>query len=86
MKSVAINVAANSSHPGGRGSIYVDGTFRYVPISEDDESVEEPTFDDLGVGSMPPESARDTVVHFDPESPDWVMGRTTHMAIVTRQR
>ncbi|WP_257628746.1 hypothetical protein [Haloplanus salinarum] len=68
--SVALNIGANSSSPGGRGPIYGDGTFRYIPIPEDDETVNEPTYDDLGLGSIRPESAKNTVTHFDPEFPE----------------
>ena len=70
MKSVAINIGANSGHTGGRGPIYEDGTFRYVPIPEDNETVMEPTYRDLELGSIRPKSAENTVVHFDPEFPE----------------
>jgi hypothetical protein len=70
MKSVALNIGANTSHPGGRGPIYEDGTFRYVPIPEDDETVEEPTYGSLGLDSIRPEIETDQVVHFDPEFPE----------------
>jgi hypothetical protein len=70
MKSVAINVGANSNHPGGRGPIYPDGTFRYVPIPESDSTVEEPTYRDLNLGSVRPEHAEDIVAHFDPVFPE----------------
>lgn len=76
MKSVAINVGANSSHPGGRGPIYEDGTFRYIPIPEDDKTVTRPTYRDLELGSIRPEETKDTVAHFDPEFP--VLGYSEH--------
>jgi hypothetical protein len=70
MKSVAINVGANDSTPGGRGPIYSDGSFRFVPITELDESVTEPTYSDLGLDDVRPASAHDLVAHFDPEFPE----------------
>lgn len=70
MKSVALNVAANSNTPGGRGPIYADGSFEYVPIPESDETVIEPTYDDLGYSDIRPETAHRTVTHFDPEFPE----------------
>jgi hypothetical protein len=70
MKSVAINIGANSGTPGGRGPIYGDGSFRYVPIAEADETVKEPTYEDLGLDEVRPASSHDTVVHFDPEFPE----------------
>ena len=75
MKSVAINIGANSGHPGGRGPIFEDGTLRYVPIPEDDETVTEPAYRDLGLDSIRPQSVKDTVVHFDPEFPELEYGQ-----------
>ncbi|WP_172824933.1 hypothetical protein [Halorientalis sp. IM1011] len=76
MKSVAINVAANSSHTGGRGPIYEDGTFRYIPIPEGNEAVMEPTYQDLNLDPIRPESTKDTVAHLDPEFPE--LGYSNH--------
>lgn len=75
MKSVAINVGANSSTPGGRGPIYSDGSFRFVPITESDESVPEPTFSHLGLEDVRPASVHHIVAHFDPEFPEIAFGR-----------
>lgn len=74
MKSVAINIGANSNTPGGRGPIYADGSFEYVPIVERDETVTGPTFIDLGLDATRPESIADTAVHFDPEFPEYSFG------------
>ena len=74
MKSVALNVGANSSTPGGRGPIYSDGSFRYVPIAESDENVAEPTYSDLNLDRVRPETEHETVVHFDPEFPELSYG------------
>lgn len=70
MQSVALNIGANSNTPGGRGPIFADGTFRYVPISEADETVTEPTYGDLGLTEFRPENVHGTVTHFDPEFPE----------------
>lgn len=70
MKSVAINIGANSSTPGGRGPIYSNGKFRYVPITEENDAVSEPSYDDLDLGSIRPEDEQDTITHFDPEFPE----------------
>lgn len=70
MKSVAINVGANSGSPGGRGPIYADGSFEYVPIAEADDTVSEPTYADLDLSKVRPETEHRTVVHFDPEFPE----------------
>lgn len=70
MKSVAINIGANNDTSGGRGPIYKDGSFRYVPITEADETVIEPSYSDLGLDDVRPEAAQETVVHFDPEFPE----------------
>lgn len=75
MKSVAINVGANGDTPGGRGPIYADGSFEYVPIAESDETVTGPTYVDLGLDGSRPASARDTVTHFDPEFPEYDYGQ-----------
>jgi len=70
MKSVAINIGANSNTPGGRGPIYSDGSFAYVPIAESDETVHQPTYQELSLEDIRPESEHDTVAHFDPEFPE----------------
>jgi hypothetical protein len=50
MRSVAINVGANTNEPGFRGPIYDDGRFEYVPIPESepiDPEATVPTYGDL---------------------------------------
>lgn len=74
VKSVAINIGANSNTSGGRGPIYADGSFEYVPISESDETVTGPTFIDLGLDATRPNTVADTAVHFDPEFPEYSFG------------
>lgn len=75
MKGVAINVGANSSTPGGRGPIFADGTFRFIPITENNEhDVAEPTYHDLGLDDVRPPMAHDEPTHFDPEFPEFDYG------------
>ncbi|WP_248516304.1 Nmad3 family putative nucleotide modification protein [Salinarchaeum laminariae] len=75
MKSVAINVGANSKHPGGRGPIYADGSFEYIPIPESHSTVRKPTYDSLGIDGTRPNHAAERAVHFDPEFPEYSLGR-----------
>lgn len=75
MKSVALNIGANSDTPGGRAPIFADGSFRYVPITEGDETVSEPTYHDLGLDDTRPKAAHDSVTHFDPEFPEVAYGQ-----------
>lgn len=68
MRSVAINVGANTNAPGFRGPIFPDGTFEYIPIPETEPIRPEatvPTYGDLtlqtDVGDV-----SGTPVHLDP--------------------
>ncbi len=68
MRSVAINVGANTNEPGFRGPIFADGRFEYVPIPESESTRPDasvPTYADLDldtdVGSV-----AETPVHLDP--------------------
>jgi hypothetical protein len=68
MRSVAINVGANTNEPGFRGPIGADGRFEYVPIPESAptrEDADVPTYADLdlSVGVAP---VADRPVHLDP--------------------
>ncbi|WP_276273177.1 hypothetical protein [Haloarcula litorea] len=70
MRSVAINVGANTNEPGFRGPLFPDGTFEYVPIPESEPTAEPvPTYADLDLTTDVSEVA-DTPVHFDPEFPE----------------
>jgi hypothetical protein len=67
MRSVAINIGANTNTPGFRGPIYAAGGFEYVPIPESEPTGETvPTYGDLDLRSVPTEHL-DTPVHLDPE-------------------
>ena len=68
MRSVAINVGANTNEPGFRGPIRGDGCFEYVPIPESEptrEDADVPTYDDLDL-SIDVTSVAETPVHLDP--------------------
>ena len=68
MRSVAINVGANTNEPGFRGPIHADGRFEYVPIPESQpthEGADVPTYGDLGL-SVDVTPVAETPVHLDP--------------------
>ena len=68
MRSVAINVGANTNQPGFRGPIYADGRFEYVPIPESEPTrrdVSVPTYADFDL-EIDVESVADVPVHLDP--------------------
>jgi len=74
-RAVAINVAANTNLPGRRGPVYPDGSFRYVPIPEREQTAEPvPTYSDLDLTPYVPDDAVDLPVHLDPEFAD-ALGR-----------
>ncbi|WP_435196455.1 hypothetical protein [Natronomonas sp. EA1] len=71
MRSVAVNVGANTNEPGFRAPIRKYGDFEYVPIPESEPTSESvPTYGDLDLRMEIPESVRETPVHFDPEWPE----------------
>lgn len=68
MRSVAINVGANTNAPGFRGPVYDDGRFEYVPIPETEpvrEGAAVPTYADLDL-SVDVSAVADVPVHLDP--------------------
>ena len=68
MRSVAINVGANTNEPGFRGPIGADGRFEYVPIPESEstrDGVDVPTYGDLDL-SIDVTPVAETPVHLDP--------------------
>ena len=68
MRSVAINVGANTNEPGFRGPIHADGRFEYVPIPESAptrEDTDVPTYADLEL-SVDVAPVADRPVHLDP--------------------
>lgn len=72
MRSVAINVAANTNEPGVRGPLFPDGSFEYIPIPESKPTSDAvPTYADLDVETDVPDEYQDTPVHLDPEFPEY---------------
>lgn len=71
---VAINVGSQTKYHG-RGPIYADGTFEFVPIPEDDSTVSYPTYEELNLHTKQFDSVAETVVHADPEFPELPYGK-----------
>ena len=70
MRSVAINVGANTNEPGFRGPLFPDGSFEYIPIPESKPTSEPvPTYGDLDLRTDV-SAVADRPVHFDPEFPE----------------
>jgi hypothetical protein len=68
MRSVAINVAANTNEPGFRGPIHGDGRFEYVPIPETEPTrpdADVPTYGELDL-DVDTSAVADRPVHLDP--------------------
>lgn len=68
MRSVAINVGANTNEPGVRGPIYGDGSFEYVPIPEPEPTrpdADVPTYGELDLRTDL-RDVSDRTVHLDP--------------------
>ncbi len=72
MFGVFVNVGSNSLHPNGRGRVFSDGSFEYLPIPEREKTIEKvPTYGDLGfVEAKYPELR----VHVDPEFDTFTYG------------
>lgn len=65
MFGVLINVGSSSSNSNGRGRIFDDFTFEYLPIPETEETVEKvPTYRELGFLNV---KFPNLPVHLDPE-------------------
>lgn len=65
MSCVLINVGSSSSNPNGRGRIFEDSTFEYLPIPESQRTREHvPTYRELGFTHV---RYPDVPVHLDPE-------------------
>ena len=70
MRSVAINIGANTNEPGFRGPLFPDGSFEYIPIPETEPTAEPvPTYADLALDTDV-DAVADRPVHFDPEFPE----------------
>lgn len=63
--SVLLNVGSSGSNPNGRGRIFEDFSFEYLPIPETEETIEKvPIYRELGFLDV---KFPDLPVHFDPE-------------------
>lgn len=72
MFGVFINVASSSSNPNGRGRVSKDLTFQYLPIPEEEKTVEKvATYRDLGFTNV---RFPDLPVHLDPEFETFTYG------------
>jgi hypothetical protein len=70
MRSLAINVGANTNEPGFRAPLFPDGSFEYIPIPESEPTSDPvPTYADLDL-TTDVSSVADRPVHFDPEFPE----------------
>ncbi len=79
MRSVAINIGANTNEPGFRGPIFADGSFEYIPIPESASTRDDvfvPAYADLDLETDISDVAR-TPVHLDPTF-SGVHGSTTY--------
>lgn len=71
ISSVGINIGSQTNpEEHGRGPIYSDGSFEYVPITERDETVDYPTYGDLENNASIVQEHLNDVAHFDPEFPE----------------
>jgi len=75
MFGVFINVGSSSSNPNGRGRLFEDFTFEYLPIPESEKTREKvPTYRELGFGHV---KFPDLPVHLDPEFQTLTYGHVT---------
>jgi hypothetical protein len=74
MRSIAINIGANTNEPGVRAPLFPDGSFEYVPIPESEPTRSDatiPTYADLELTTEIPADYRTVPVHLDPEFPEY---------------
>lgn len=72
MPGVLINIGSNSSHPNGRGRVFEDFTFEYLPIPENKKTKQKvPTYRELGFGHV---KSPDLPVHLDPRFETFTYG------------
>jgi hypothetical protein len=77
MRSVAINVGANTNQPGFRAPVFADGSFEFLPIPESEPTLEPvPTYGDLAphLRTPIPDPLHETPVHLDPEFDEYPFG------------
>lgn len=76
VSAVAVNVGSQTGEPLGRGPVFADGSFTYLPITEKyGDAVDWPTYADLGYDAATIAGAEDEVTHFDPEFPELPGGK-----------
>lgn len=72
MICILINVGSGASNPNGRGRVFNDGTFEYLPLPETRETTENvPTYRELGFSQV---YFPDLSVHLDPEFKTFTYG------------
>jgi hypothetical protein len=69
---ILINVGSGASNPNGRGRVFDDGTFEYLPLPETVETAEKvPIYKELGFSNV---KFPDLPVHLDPEFKTFTYG------------
>jgi len=72
MHGVLVNVGSSGSNPNGRGRIFKDFTFEYLPIPESEKTREKvPTYQELGFSHV---RFPDFPAHLDPEFTTFTYG------------
>ncbi len=72
MFGILINVGSNSTNPNGRGRIFEDQTFEYLPIPESEKTRQKvPTYHQLGFVNV---EFPDLPVHIDPSFENFTYG------------
>lgn len=72
MLGLFINVGSNSSNPNGRGKVFEDFTFEYLPIPESEKTRRQPpTYRQLGFANV---RKPDLPVHIDPKFSSFTYG------------
>ncbi|MCL4339986.1 MAG: hypothetical protein JRN37_04175 [Nitrososphaerota archaeon] len=72
MSCILINVGSGGSNPNGRGRIFDDGTYEYLPLPEQERTSEKiPTYRDIGFEKV---KFPDIAVHLDPEFETYTYG------------
>ena len=75
MSGILINVGSSSSNPNGRGRIFRDFTFEYLPIPESRKTRDHVfTYQDLGFAHV---KFPDLPAHLDPEFETFTYGHVT---------
>lgn len=75
MKAGMLNIAANTTHKGlgGRGPIFDNSTFKYIPIPEGEITKKSVTYNELGLQEYVKDK-KIKYVHYDPEFKTYTHG------------